>query len=86
MKPSDFTNQPYNSALQKTEAEIVARNVMVILKRTGNEFRKLTWEEYTEERKKDGNFTESEKQYFDKVIPYCEAPMTARLFSPEWNK
>lgn len=39
MKPSDFLKHPYDSVLQHTEDEIVARNIMVILNRTGNEFR-----------------------------------------------
>lgn len=82
MKPSDFTNYPIASILQKNEAEAIARNIMVILRRTGNTWRNLPWDEYVEHRKKDGNFTESEKVYFDKVIGYCQSPETAKLFSP----
>ena len=86
MKPSDFSKiQPWNSALKNVESEIVASNVMVILKRTGDKFRKLTWEEYKKERLKDGGFSENEKAYFEKVMPYCETAMTARLFSEDWN-
>lgn len=86
MKPSDFTSQPYSSVIGKSEAETIARNIMVILKRTGNEFRNLSWEEYSTERKKDGAFTDSEKRYFDQVIDYCQSSETAQLFSLTWKK
>jgi len=64
-RPSDFTVQPWGSVLQKSEAETIAANIMVILKRTGDEWRSLTWDEYKTERLKDGSFTEGEKVYFD---------------------
>lgn len=86
MTPSNFTKYPWDSTLQQAESEVIAKNVMLILKRTGDKFRDLPWEEYVTERKKDGNFTESEKQYFDKVISYCKSADTARLFSPGWEK
>ena len=86
LKPSDFSSiYPWSSALQDAHSETVACNIMKILKRTGDEFRKLDWEEYKKERIKDGGFSEKEKSHFDKAVPYCEAAMTARLFSPEWN-
>ena len=46
MKPSDFRKHPLDSILQNTESEIVARNIMVILARTGDEFRLMEWDEY----------------------------------------
>jgi hypothetical protein len=49
MKPSDFMRHPYDSIYQHMETEIVARNIMVILSRTGNTWRKLTWDEYQSE-------------------------------------
>ena len=85
MKPSNFTNYPWASKAQNAESEIIARNIMVILKRTGDQFRPLSWEEYSVERQKDGNFSELEKKYFDAVIPYCISADTAILFSPEWD-
>ena len=85
MKPSNFTKYPWNSITQKSECETIAKNIMLILKRTGDKFRPLTFDEYKSERLKDGNFTESEKQYFDKVIDYCKSPDTAKLFSKEWT-
>lgn len=85
MKPSKFTIRPWSSVFGKSENETIALNIMRILKRTGNEFRELTWEEYKEERIKDGNFTEFEKKYFDENIPYCKSADTAKLFSPTWK-
>ncbi len=84
-KPSDFTNHPFESVLQHTEDEIVAANIMKILKRTGDTFRPLTKEEYTIERLKDGSYTLKELGSFDKVIEYCQSPDTACLFSKEWE-
>ena len=84
-KPSDFTNHPFSSVLQKTEAEVIARNIMTILKRTGDTFRPLTWDEYKSEREKDGHFTESEKSYFVQVIDFCKSGDTAILFSESWK-
>ena len=59
---------------------------MQILKRTGNAWRELSWEEYKEERLKDGSFTERERGYFDKVLPYTASEEQARKFSPTWHK
>jgi len=84
MNPSDFIKQPWSSVAGSSEAETIAVNIMVILKRTGNKFRNLSWEEYVAERKKDGNFSLSEKKYFDQVIGYCKSADTAKLFSASW--
>jgi len=86
MKPSNFTSHPYGSVLQNSESETIAANIMKILKRTGDTFRPLSWEEYKEERTKDGHFTESEKGYFDDVIDYCKSEGTAKLFAKDWAK
>jgi len=84
--PATFCmKHPWGSVLQNSESETVAKNIMVILERTGNKFRKLTWDEYKSERQKDSNFTEGEKHYFDKVIGYCKSADTAKLFSKEWR-
>jgi hypothetical protein len=58
---------------------------MNILKRTGDVFRPLPWDEYKLDREKDGHFTESEHAYFDKVIDYCASAQTAKLFSKGWR-
>lgn len=86
MRPSNFTSRPYGSVANKGEAEVVARNIMAILKRTGNEFRLLTWKEYKEERLKDGSFTESEKSWFDQVVGFCVSEHSAEAFCKGWGK
>ena len=58
---------------------------MVILGRTGNTWRLLSWDAYESELKKDGNFSMAEKAYYEKVIDYCLTAQTARLFSPAWK-
>jgi len=84
LKPKNFRRHPYGSTSRHSETETIARNVMVILSRTGNEFRNLSWEEYKEERLKDGNFTESEGPLFDKVRVVGTSAEAAYLFCPTW--
>lgn len=89
MKPINFYQHPVGSILKKSEAETVAKNIMRILQRTGNEWRKLTWEEYVEERKKDAaddvfGFSEKEKFFFDQVVDYCTSPEKAQEFCSDW--
>lgn len=85
--PSDFTEFPSGSVMQNFELERIAVNIMVILKRTGNTFRELSYEEYEVERMKDGGYHKSlEFDRFIKVIGYCKNADTARLFSPAWEK
>lgn len=86
LAPEDFTEFPYSSTLCKVEAEVIAMNIMVILSRTENKFRKLAWKEYKKERLKDEDFTDGEHEYFDKVIDYCKSSDTAKLFSNVWNE
>lgn len=86
MLPSNFKKHPYNSVMNKSEAETIARNIMVILSRTGDKFRQLSWDEYKTERLKDGDFTEREKAYFDKVVSRCSSVETALHFSPTWGE
>ena len=83
--PSDFNGYPYGSVTRKSEAETVANNVMKILKRTGDKFRPLSWDEYKEEREKDGNFSEKEKAFFLDVVKYFKSAETAVLFSGVWE-
>lgn len=85
-KPSNFTSYPWNSTLAKCEAETIAQNIMKILKRTGDVFRELSYEEYEAERKKDGHYSLMERGYFEQVIPYCCSADNAARFSPEWRK
>lgn len=85
MKPSDFTKHPFDSIFSKNEHEVIARNIMVILSKTGNIFRQLSWDEYVDYRLKDGSFTGKEKYYFDKVLPYTTSEQMAKDFSPAWK-
>lgn len=84
MNPSNFIMQPWSCVFGYSEYETVARNIMLILKRTGNSFRELSFEEYEAERLKDGNYSSREKEYFDKVIPYCRNAEEASKFSKTW--
>ena len=86
MKPSEFAKiKPFSSVLQKSEAETVASNIMKILERTGDVFRKLPWEEYEEERLKDDDFLNVEKMYFIDAAKYTESADQAKLFSKAWD-
>ena len=86
MQPSDLVRiRLYDSVFRKSECEVVAHNIIVILERTGNTWRALDWKEYEAERLKDGNFTPRERPYFENVIDYCVSEQTARLFSPAWK-
>jgi hypothetical protein len=86
LKPSDFAKvNPRNSVFRKSEHETIARNIMVILSRTGNKFRHLSWKEYKKERLKDGQFTDMEKHYFDDVLSWCVGPKKAKKFSIAWD-
>ena len=82
--PSDFMKHPYDSIFQNTESEIVARNIMVILNRTGNTWRELSFEEYKELRTKDGNWSYKEEILFNKVSKYCVSEVMANKFSKNW--
>ncbi len=67
-----FTLYPIDSVIQNGESEIVALNIIKILKRSGDKFRELSWPEYEAERKKDGGFSENEKDYFYNVQYLCK--------------
>lgn len=87
MKPSNFSKiRPWGSVVGKAEAEIVAQNILVILKRTGDTFRKLDYEEYKKEREKDGNYSSDEESHFYNVIGYLKSPETVALFCPDWGE
>lgn len=87
MKPADYAHvSTMGSVSGKSETETVARNIMVILARTGNVFRPLSWDEYRKERMLDGNFSEKERAHFDCAAKYCESSETAALFCPDWEK
>jgi hypothetical protein len=86
MTPQDITRTCVLDSVEKEwEVECVAKNIIVILARTGNTFRKLSWDEYKAERKKDGNFTVREVGFFNKAVGYCESENLARSFCPGWG-
>lgn len=84
MKPSDFTRHPWNSVVNEYESEIVAVNIMKILKRTGNRWRWLTWEEYEREREKDGDLQIQEKEVFENIRNSCYSAKSAQEFCGTW--
>ncbi len=88
LEPSHFKNhEPFGCIFKEkaSEHETIAKNIMVILSRTGNVFRNLSWKEYKEEREKDDNFTEQEKYFFNRVNRYCSSSENATKFSPNWK-
>lgn len=78
--PKDFIGQYWDSIFQNWETEKVWNNCMIILKRTGNIWRELTFEEYKAERLKDGGFSNSEQPLFEKVLPYTTSAEKAKSF------
>jgi hypothetical protein len=84
--PSDYRHvNPMNSVMQKSEAETVMRNIIIILARTGNTWHELSFDEYQKEREKCGNFSRAEKPYFDQVIDYAH-PDRIGLFASAYRK
>jgi hypothetical protein len=87
MKPSDFLKEwPWDSVFQNRETEQIARNILVVMKRCGDTWERPTWLIYKKHREADGNFSQSEREYFDKAYPYLKSEDTTRLFSPVWGK
>lgn len=85
LKPSRFVAvHPFDSVFSSFEHEIVAKNIMVILSKSGDVFRSLSYEEYERERLKDGNFSIREEIFFNDVIGHCKSPDTAVLFCKTW--
>ena len=86
MLPNDFLTFPWDSVTKNWESETVARNIISILSRTGNTWRTLSWDEYKNERLKDGSFSTSEKAQFDKVVHYCTSSEEAGKYSFVWRQ
>jgi len=84
--PNDLRVQPMSSVTKNSESETIAMNIMIILGSNGNEFRKLSYSEYKQRRLDDGNFSESEKIFFDRVIEYTLSLESAALFSNVWKE
>lgn len=86
MKPSDFVEVfPWNSVFRNSDYETIARNILVVKSKLDDTWGEITWEQYKEKRLKDGNFSEVEKDYFDKVVDYCKDEESVRKFSPDWR-
>lgn len=85
-QPSAFKTFPWSSVRQDANDEQIALNIMVILSRTGDQWRALTWDEYRAEREKDGNFSAAEKPHFDAVVDFTVSPATAALFCLAWRQ
>lgn len=86
MKPSEFTNMPQNSVLQDYRASRMARNIMFILRRTGNNWRLVEWVEYQKNFQNDPDFNpKTDPELFTKVAPYCISVAAARTFSHTWD-
>lgn len=98
-KPSDFaTTYPWSSVARKSEVERIALNILKILKRTGDEWRELSWEEYKTIRLADEaaakaenpkyriNFAEYlERPAFEVAVPYTTSVLRVCAFSDSWK-
>jgi hypothetical protein len=77
-KPSDFSVLPVGSYFGKFHAELMFLNIMKILNRTGNKFRRLSLKEYKLERNKDENsYNNDEETWFKWVVPYTTSAAKA---------
>ena len=62
-------------------------NILVILKRTGDQWRDLSLEEYAKERAKDGGYQAwAENEFFNQVQPFTVSADTAATVCDEWAK
>ena len=82
--PSVFNVFPVGSRANKTQCEVVALNIMKIRDRLKKW--DISWEEYKEQRSIDGEFSEGEKDFFEKVIPMIEDSVHAMAFCDDWLK
>ena len=73
------------STSQTPECEAVAKNLLAIFARNSNVFKPIAWNEYVNERKADGDFSENEKPYFDELIQHCKDAESFALFSLKWR-
>ncbi len=83
LKPSHFCERPWESVMRKTEAEVVACNIMKIRRRLGDKW-DLSLEEYKREREKDGAYSWNEECYFKEVIELIPDAIGAISFAPTW--
>lgn len=67
MRPSEFI---LYEGTQNIKRRIVIENILRILTRDNDTFRKISWEEYSEIRLKEGNFSDDEHVYFNQASLY----------------
>lgn len=85
LTPRDFGKIfPFKSVLGDGNAEQVCRNIMVILDRTGNKWRKMRWSEYKSKVNREVSF--DEKECFIMVVKYTVSESTAGTFSKAWSE
>ncbi len=84
--PLNYTRQPFDSSAKSLEYELAAQNIMLVLSRTGNVFRKLTLKEYKDNIKKVDNriVGSSEAHYMQCAIHYCLSSIAADDFCHTW--
>lgn len=86
LKPSDFVAFPEASVLQSCEAEVVAKNVMIVQRDLGDEWREVTEQEYLDGCKRYGFSGAADLSLFRKVQKYTTSPTAAAGFSEVWWK
>ena len=85
--PKDYIGKYWDSVFQNIQTEIVWNNIILILSRTGDYWRTLTWEEYKNERINDAPTDKSgfcefqEKPLFAKALPYTSSEKAASDFT-----
>lgn len=84
--PADYISYPWGSILNSTEHEMIARDIMVILYKTGNVFREISFDEYKKEKTKitKNIINASEESRFMQVVNFCKNPYMANSFCKNW--
>ncbi|MFS1427789.1 hypothetical protein LMH73_011690 [Vibrio splendidus] len=86
-KPSDYRGYPFASVTKTSECETVARNIMTMMQRNGDEFQLITPEIYRAERLKNGatdKAVDRELPFYNRVIDYMVSPESVEKFCPSW--
>lgn len=86
-KPSDYRGFPFGSIAKNNQSETIARNIMTIMHRNGDEFQPVSAEMYRTERLKDGatdKAIDGEMHYYNSVIEHMQSPETVEAFCKGW--
>lgn len=90
MKPSHFARTfPHRSMFHKWEHEQVALNIVKILKRTGDKWRRLSLDEYIDARRYDNASNHDlnlERPLFIDIQDIIISEYGARQFSVAWDE